>query len=165
MISRLTLAGSVRAALVLVAALVGVTYGSRLPLALPDLVLPLVVAAGLLGGATRGALVGLGAGWVVDLMPPGGVVLGASAVLYAAGGVVAGSGRREGETPLGWVAVVVAASAATVFAGRAVVALLSAGQLSWPGLGARWVLTVGVCLLAVPLLVGLEQALLRRRVG
>ena len=68
-----------RAGVIVLAALLAVVAVPRLgPLAAlgPDLVLPVVVAAALLGGPVRGALVGLGAGWVVDLCPPGTPVLG-----------------------------------------------------------------------------------------
>ena len=40
----------------------------------PDVLALIVVAAGLSGGSTRGALVGLLAGWITDLMPPGGEI-------------------------------------------------------------------------------------------
>ena len=66
------------------------------------LVLPVVVAGALLSGPSSGALLGLAAGWVVDLMPPGSQVLGSSALLYAAAGLV--TTRRA--FPFGWVAMV-----------------------------------------------------------
>ncbi len=130
---------------------------------LPDLVLPVIVAGALRTGASRGALLGLAGGWLVDLMPPGSSVLGSAALLYAAAGLLAGAGRREGETPFGWVAVVGAASAVLVTAGRLVVAALPGAAVEWPLTGLRLVLTVVLCAVLVPALVSLEQRLDRGR--
>jgi rod shape-determining protein MreD len=157
------LALTVRGLLLLVAAVASVTLAARSQLALPDLVLPVVVAGALRTGASRGALLGLAGGWLVDLMPPGSSVLGTAALLYAAAGLLAGAGRREGETPFGWVAVVGAAGAVLVTTGRLVVAALSGAAVDWPVTGMRLVLTVVLCAVLVPLLVGLEQRLVRGR--
>ena len=154
---------SVRAVLLIVAALLSVTMAARTPDTLPDLVLPVVVASALLGGPSRGGLVGLGAGWLVDLLPPGASVLGASALLYAAVGLLAGTGRREGPTPWGWVALVGAASAVAVGTGRVVVAAVSgaAVDLTATGLGVLW--SAVLCAVAVPPLVWVEQWVSGRR--
>ena len=157
------LALTVRGLLLLVAAVASVTLAARSQLALPDLVLPVIVAGALRTGASRGALLGLAAGWLVDLMPPGSPVLGTGALLYAAAGLLAGAGRREGETPFGWVAVVGAASAVLVTTGRLVVAALSGAAVQWPDVGERLALTVLLCALLVPLLVRGEQRLVRGR--
>ena len=55
-----------------------------------DLVLVLVVAVGLRAGTQVGALFGLVAGLLVDVVPPGSVPLGATALVYAAIGAGAG---------------------------------------------------------------------------
>jgi rod shape-determining protein MreD len=157
------LALTVRGLLLLVAAVASVTLAARSQLALPDLVLPFVVAGALRTGASRGALLGLAAGWLVDLMPPGSPVLGTGALLYAAAGLLAGAGRREGETPFGWVAAVGAASAVLVTAGRLVVAALSGAAVQGPEVGARLALSVLLCAVLVPLLVRGEQRLVRGR--
>ena len=157
------LALTARGLLLLVAAVASVTLAARSPLALPDLVLPVVVAGALRTGASRGALLGLAAGWVVDLMPPGSAVLGTAALVYAGAGLLAGAGRREGETPFGWVAFVGAAAAVLVTTGRLVVAALSGAAVEWPMVGMRLGLTVVLCAVLVPVLVSLEQRLVRGR--
>ena len=157
------LALTARGLLLLVAAVVSVALAARSQLALPDLVLPVVVAGALRSGASRGALLGLAGGWLVDLMPPGSSALGSAALLYAGAGLLAGAGRREGETPFGWVAVVGAACAVLVTTGRLVVAALSGAAVEWPVVGMRLGLTVVLCAVLVPLLVNLEQRLARGR--
>jgi rod shape-determining protein MreD len=149
--------------LLLLAALVTVTVGSRSPVPLPDLALPVVVGAGLLGGPSRGALVGLAAGWLTDLVPPGSAVLGTSALLYAVVGLVAGAGRREGISPVGWLAAVSVGCAATLAGGRVLVALLSGAPVEAGAVASWLVLSAAWCALLVPWLVRLEQWLGRRR--
>ena len=121
------------------------------------------VAGALRTGASRGALVGLTGGWLVDLVPPGSSALGTAALVYAAAGLLAGAGRREGQTPFGWVAVVGAASALLVTTGRLVVAALSGAAVDWQVVGGRLVVTTVVGTALVPLLVRLEGRLDRRR--
>jgi rod shape-determining protein MreD len=157
------LAVTARGLLLLVAAVASVTLAARSQLALPDLVLPVVVAGALRIGASRGALLGLAGGWLGDLMPPGSAVLGTAALVYAGAGLLAGAGRREGETPFGWVAVVGAACAVLVTTGRLVVAALSGAPVEWPLVGMRLGLTVVLCAVLVPVLVSLEQRLARGR--
>jgi rod shape-determining protein MreD len=143
-------------------ALVAAVHGSRAGVALPDLVLPVVVAGALLAGPPRGVVLGLAAGWVVDLMPPGSPVLGSSALLYAAAGLVAGAGRREGRTPLLWVAVVVASASATLWAGRAFLTGLLGAPVAWGDVGLRLALTAALGVVLVPALVWAEHAIARR---
>lgn len=152
-----------RGLLLLAAAVASVTLAATSRLTLPDLVLPVVVAGALRGGASRGALLGLAGGWLVDLMPPGSAVLGSAALLYAAAGLLAGAGRREGQTPFGWVAVVGAASAVIVAGGGLVVAALSGAAVDWPVVGLRLGLTVALCVVFVPVLIRCEQRLARGR--
>ena len=156
-----------RALLLVVAALAAVVLaaalGPVLPArVLPDLVLLVVVAGALLGGPSRGAVLGLAAGWLVELMPPGSAVLGLTSLLYAAAGLVAGAGRRQGRAPLGWVVVVTAASVGMVLAGRVVHAVV-AGVTFDGARGGVWAgTTVAVGAVAVPLLVQAERALRAR---
>ncbi|WP_230209128.1 rod shape-determining protein MreD [Nostocoides sp. HKS02] len=154
---------ALRALMLLVAALLSVTIAVHTPDTVPDLVLPVVVAGALLGGPSRGGLVGLGAGWLVDLLPPGPSVLGTSALLYAAVGLLAGTGRREGPTPWGWVALVGAASAVALGTGRVVVAVVSGAAVdpTATGLGVLW--SAALCAIAVPPLVWVEQSVAGRR--
>lgn len=154
---------ALRAVLLLVAALLSVTIAAHTPDTLPDLVLPVVVAGALLGGPSRGGLVGLGAGWLVDLLPPGASVLGTSALLYAAVGLLAGTGRREGPTPWGWVALVGAASAVAVGIGRVVVAAVSGAAIDLTATGWAVGFSAALCAVAVPPLIWVEQSVSGRR--
>jgi len=157
-----SLVGLARAVLLLGVALLGVVPGPRAALALPDLVLPVVVAGALLAGPSRGVVLGLAAGWVVDLVPPGAAVLGSSALLYAAAGLVAGAGRREGRTPLLWVAVVVACASVTLWTGRVFLAGLAGAPVVWGEVALRLALTTALGVLLVPALVWAEHAIARR---
>lgn len=154
---------TLRGLLLLLAAVASVTLAARSQLTAPDLVLPVVVAGALRAGASRGALLGLAGGWLVDLMPPGSAVLGTAALLYAAAGLLAGAGRREGETPFGWVASVGAAAAVVVTAGRLVVAALTGAPVQWPVVATQLGLTAVLCAVVVPLLVRCEARLQRGR--
>lgn len=154
---------TLRATLLVLAAAASVVLAARSQLALPDLVLPVVVAGALRAGASRGALLGLAGGSLVDLVPPGATVLGTAALLYAAAGLLAGAGRREGETPFGWVATVGAAAAAVVTAGRLAVAALTGAPVEWPVVGVQLLLTATLCAVLVPALVRCEHRLARRR--
>jgi len=162
-VSRPGPASLVRFTLLLLMAVVSVTTASHAPLVLPDLVLPVVVASALLAGPSRGAMVGLGGGWLVDLLPPGSSVLGSAALMYAAAGLLAGAGRREGQQPFGWVTLVGAASAAVATLGRLVVAALSGGSLDPRAAAVGWVLSAVWCALLVPPLVTLERRFSARR--
>lgn len=129
---------------------------------LPDLLLPVVVAGALVGGPVPGALLGLAAGWLVDLVPPGAVVLGTGALTYAACGLLAGAGRREGLAPWWWVAGVGALATAVLLAGGLLVALLSGTGVSVADSLVRLVLTSALSAVVVPVLVRLEQHLRAR---
>ena len=152
-----------RGVLLLLAAVTSVVLSARSQLTLPDLVLPVVVAGALRVGACRGALLGLAGGWLVDLMPPGAAVLGTAALLYAAAGLLAGAGRREGQTPFGWIATVGAAAAVVVTTGRLAVAALTGAPVQGTVVAAELVLTVVLCAVLVPVLVRCEQWLARDR--
>jgi len=148
-----------RALLVVASAVALAALGSRTSVLLPDLVLPVVVAGALLSGATGGLLLGLAAGWVVDLVPPGAAVLGTGALVYAACGLVAGAGRREGLVPWGWVAAVGAAASAVLAGCRVVVAVALGAPVSLTTVAGSFVLTTTLCALVVPLLVRAERRL------
>ena len=155
-------AAAARGVLLLAAALAAATVGTRTPFAVPDLVLPVVVAGGLLSGRSGGGLLGLAAGWLVDLMPPAADVLGQSALAYAACGLLAGAGRREGHTPWGWLAVLSMGAAAVAHGGRALGTGLAGGSVDWAAGGHRLALTAGLAVVVVPVLVEIEQRLRRR---
>lgn len=143
--------------LCLIAALVTVTLRARGWSVLPDLVLVPVVAVGLSRGSVQGALVGLVAGWVVDLVPPGGSPLGFTALLYAAAGALAGRGTRIGPLPTRWVAVVALAAALVPAAGRLLHGAWLGQQLDLARTLAEVALTLLVAAVVVPPLVRLDK--------
>lgn len=155
----------VRAVLVVAAAVLG---GSVLPRpggATVDLVLLIVVAGALIRGAMTGALLGLAAGWVVDLVPPGGHPLGAAALSYAAAGALAGVARRFGAWSVLLPVLTTAVAAVVIQGSRSLVAAASGAPPHWSGAGWSVLLTVAVGIVIVPLLLVLERALVRRRLG
>lgn len=85
-------------ALVLVAQLLDAAVLDRFTVAgtSPDLLVLVVVAAGLSAGSVHGALVGVGAGLLADLTPPAAGLLGVNALAYAVAGAVAGRWYRPG---------------------------------------------------------------------
>lgn len=128
----------------------------------PDLPLLVVVAAAVSRGPGTGAATGLAAGWVLDLVPPGGTPLGASALVYLAAGAVAGSLRRytTWSSLVPGVAVLVAA---LVVQGVRVVAAVAGAGAATPT-GAAWSLglTVVAAVPVLPVLLATERALARR---
>lgn len=165
---RLTLLGLLRTAAVLVGALAAATLLPRLGVparAVPDLVVIVVASSAVLRGPTHGALLGLAAGWVVDLVPPGGSPLGVTALLYAAAGAAAGllhhQGNRGPLAPLG----AVVAGAVVVGAGRLGLAVLGEAPLDVPGALTRVAATAVAGLLLVPVAVAVDRALVRRRLA
>ena len=153
---------AVRAALLLLAALLpAVLLPPALP-ARPDVVLLVVVAVALLHGPGTGALVGLAGGWLVDLVPPGGEPLGAGALLYLAAGALAGVARRYATwSPLLYLAATLAA-ALVVQGVRGVVAAAGIGVAHPVDLLWSVAMTVLFGIVLVPLLVSLERGLIER---
>ncbi|MGN6611667.1 MAG: rod shape-determining protein MreD [Angustibacter sp.] len=149
------------AGLVVLAQLLDVTVLARThwPLATPDLTLLVVVALALLGGSRSGATVGLAAGLVADLTPPGAGLLGLTAVAYGLAGLVAGRYHRPGERSLVLVLVAAAAAGATSSVVLAVAALGSGDSLARAleavvgGVG----YAVVAALLVVPLVIVLDR--------
>ena len=151
----------VRGLLLLVAVLVPTLFPSGMP-GRPDLVLLVVAAAALLRGPVTGALVGLAGGWLVDLVPPGGEPLGASALSYALAGAAVGVARRWAPwSPLvPWVAAV--GGAALVQAVRGLVSAAGVGVAHPVDLLWSVAATALFALLLLPLLIGVERFLLAR---
>lgn len=149
-----------RAALLVLAVLLPSAWPAGLPR--PDLVLLVVAAAALLHRPSTGLLVGLAGGWLLDLVPPGAEPLGASALTYAAAGLLLGLLRRAtAASPLlPWVATGLAAAAVLGVRGVA-----SAAGLGWApptDLTWSWLMTMLVAVVALPTLMGLERALVER---
>jgi len=163
--ARFSLLSLLRAALVVLAAALSAVVVPRLGSVGPDLVLLVVVAAALLGGPVKGALLGLGGGWVVDLMPPAAATLGVAALTYAAAGAVSGLWHRDGggsalQPPLATVA-----AASTVAAIGILRDVASGWPVAWASTGWSVGLTTALGLAVVPLLIRAERALVRRRLA
>ena len=153
----------VRAGLLLVGAVLGVTLAARHLAPLPDLVLVVVASAALRSGPRAGLGLGLLGGWLLDLLPPGSAVLGTQALLYAACGLLLGLARRPGPVALAWVVAVLAAAGAGLEVVRALLALAQGVPVGLGGSLGRVLVTATVGLLVVPLVARLEQASERRR--
>lgn len=165
---RLSLLGLVRSAAVLAAALLVATVLPRYGVParfLPDLVVLVVASSAVLRGPVHGALLGLAAGWVVDLMPPGGSPLGLTALLYALAGATAGSLRRTGGRSIVIPLAAVAAGSSVVELGGVCVAILGDGPVDVPNAVTRVLATVLVGVVALPLVLGVDRALTRRRLA
>ncbi|USQ78924.1 rod shape-determining protein MreD [Ornithinimicrobium faecis] len=150
-----------RGLLLVVAVLVPTLYPSQMP-GRPDLVILVVAAPALMHGPVTGALVGLAGGWLIDLVPPGGEPLGASALTYALVGALIGAARRWAPwSPLiPWLAAV--GGAIVIQAVRGLTAAAGVGvahpsDLLW-SIGA----SVLFVILLLPLLISLERFWLER---
>ncbi len=151
--------GAARLLLVLVAALAAVVLAARHIAPVPDLLVLLLTAVGLVGGPAAGLGWGLVAGWFVDVIPPGATVLGLGALTYAAAGAVAGGWHRVDRIGPAWVALATVATALVVEGSRVVLALATTAPVDWAGVGLRLALTATVSTLVVPLLVRADQRL------
>lgn len=165
---RPTALGLLRTAYVVAAALLTATVLPRLGVAgslMPDLVLVGVVASALLRGRVHGALVGLAAGWVVELVPPGGSPLGVTPLVLALAGAAAGafasaSSRSALRAPAG-----LAAAASVAALGHVAATALAEGRLPPGEVFGRLAATVVAGLLLLPVLLAVDRALVRRRLG
>lgn len=165
---RPTLLGLLRTAGVAVGALAAATVLPRLGMPtgwVPDLVLVLVAASAVLRGPGHGALLGLAAGWVVDIVPPGGTPLGATALLYAAAGASAGAfhhpGNRGPLAPLGSLAL----GAAVVGVGRLAFIIVGEGVIDPLATLSRVISTVLAGVLLLPICLAVDRALVGRRLA
>ena len=113
----------------------------------------------------HGALVGLLAGWVVELVPPVGSPLGLTPLVMMVAGLVAGSFRRTSSRSRLRAPAALLAAAGVLLVGRLGSAVLAEGASRSPtGCGAwwrRW--PPGRSLL--PAFLALDRALVRRRLG
>lgn len=144
-------------ALSVIAAIVVVTLRARGWSVVPDLALIPVLGLALSRGSIAGALLGLAAGWVVDLVPPGGHPLGATALLYAVAGAAAGRGVRLGPLPTRWIALVSLGAALIPAAGRILQGLWLGHQVDLTGAALEVAATLVVAVLVVPPLVRLDS--------
>jgi rod shape-determining protein MreD len=165
---RLTTLGLGRAAYVVVAGLLAATLLPRLGVPaewVPDLVLIGVVATAVLRGPVHGALVGLAAGWVVELIPPVGSPLGLTPLVMMLGGLVAGAFHRGSSRSLSRAVVALAAACLVVLGAGLVVAIVAEGGVEMVAGLRALTSTLAVGLVALPLLLAVDRALVRRRLG
>ncbi len=165
---RLSLLGLLRVAYTLVSALVMTTLLPRLgvPVRLvPDLVLIGVVATAVLRGPVHGTLVGLGAGWVVELIPPVGAPLGLVALTSALAGLVAGSFRRTSPSSVVRPLAALVVAGVVVLVGHAASAVVAEGSVDPVGAATVLASTVAVGVAVLPALLAIDRALVRRRLG
>ncbi|HKX68097.1 MAG TPA: rod shape-determining protein MreD [Intrasporangium sp.] len=165
---RLSMLGLLRAAYTIVAALVVTTLLPRLGVPsrfVPDLVLIGVVATAVIRGPVHGALVGLAAGWVVELMPPVAMPLGLAALTMMLAGIVAGSFRRSSARSVLRPLAALAVAATVVLAGEGATAVVAGGSVDLTASFTALGLTVGVALALLPFMVVVDRALVRRRLG
>jgi len=163
--ARISLLSLLRAVLVVLASALSAVVLPRLGQVGPDLVLLVVVAAALLGGPAKGALLGLCAGWVVDLMPPTAPVLGVTALTYAMAGTVAGLWHRDSGRSASLPALATIAAASTVAAIDILREVTTGWPVAWAAAGWSLALTTAVGLAVVPLLIRVERGLIRRRLA
>lgn len=111
----------------------GVVSRLRLPGGQPDLVLVAVVAVALSWGPLGGALVGFGAGLLVDVVPPADHSVGRVALTLTLVGYLSGLLRAEASrSALVPLAVVAAAAAAALMISAALGSVLGDPRVRWP---------------------------------
>lgn len=159
---------SVRAFLLVVAAIAMTLLPAVLPSA-PDLVLLVVAATALLRGPWAGAVMGLGGGWLIDLIPPGSALLGASALAYLGMGVLLGLARRyvaTSPTTLPVLSLTAVALALMLLLGvRGTIAAAGFGTFAFHQALWTWALTMVVAVVLIGPLVALDRAVGVRRWG
>ena len=160
--------GLLRALYLVVAALLTSTLLPRLGVPghwMPDLVLVGVVSTAVVRGPRHGAIVGLAAGWVVELIPPVGSPLGLTAVVTMAGGAVAGTFRRPSSRSPVRPMVALLAATVVVQAGHLASTLLAEGSVALGRQLGSLVSTLAVGAVALPVFLSVDRALVRRRLG
>lgn len=147
----------VRALLLVVAVLLPSAWPAGL--ARPELVLIVVAALAMMNRPQVGMLVGLAGGWLTDLVPPGAEPLGASALTYAALGLVLGlvRGALNASPMLPWLAA--GAGIAGVLAVRWLASAAGVGLALPVDLAWSWLMTMLLAVLTLPLLMRLERRL------
>jgi rod shape-determining protein MreD len=165
---RPTLLGVLRTAYVVVAALFTATLLPRLGVPaqwVPDLVMVGVVSTAVLRGPVHGALVGLLAGWVVELVPPVGSPLGLVPLVTMLAGLVAGLFRRSSSRSWLRAPAALLCAAAVALAGRVGSAVLADGGVELVAGASRLASTLLLGAVLLPALLVVDRALVRRRLG
>ena len=135
----------------------------------PDLVLVVVAGTALMHGPWVGAAMGLGGGWLIDLVPPGAEPMGASALAYLAVGALLGASRQVVATSpvtlpvLPWAAV--AGASLMLLTVRGVAAAAGFGGAAWGELAWTWLWTVVATAVLIGPLVWIDRWLTVHRWG
>jgi rod shape-determining protein MreD len=113
----------------------------------------------------HGALVGLAAGWVVELVPPVAKPLGLAALSLMVAGIVAGSFRSSSSRSLLRPVAALGAAAVVVIAGEGASAVVAEGSVDLTATLSVLAVTVAVGVALLPLMVIVDRTLVRRRLG
>ncbi|HVQ87686.1 MAG TPA: rod shape-determining protein MreD [Actinomycetes bacterium] len=151
--------------LFLTAAVLQVTVINPLPLPGdgPDLVLLVLIGLAIVSGPTAGAVMGFGAGLLVDLMPPSADEVGRWALVFCLVGYLAGQARMDSRrSAVVIVAVVAALSAFAVVAFTAIGLLFSDVRITAELFTSSLIATVLYDLLLAPFVIPAVMALARR---
>ncbi|MGD8150216.1 hypothetical protein [Ornithinimicrobium sp. Y1694] len=151
----------VRLLLLILAVLLPSAWPTGLPR--PDLVILIVAAAALMRGPTTGLLVGLAGGWLLDLVPPGAEPAGASALTYAAVGLILGLTRRLAASSPVLPFIATALGSALVLGVRGITAAAGIGRVVWTELAWTWAITMVVAIIVLPALLAVERWMRERR--
>ncbi len=146
-----------RGAAIVVGAVLVVTLAARQVGLVPDLLAVVVAVIALREGVWGGAVAGMAAGWVLDLLPPGATLLGLSALSYAVAGAVVGRFARIGPVSRLVLSAQAVLACIVVDAVTVVVALARGGALDTGALAGRWLMTATVALLLGPAMVRLDS--------
>ena len=133
---------------------------------LPDLVVLVVASSAVVRGPAHGALLGLAAGWVVDLVPPGGLARsGSPRSCMPTAGATAGLAHRAASRSLLGALLGLAAATVVVELGGVCVAILGDGSFDLAAAATRTLVTLAVGLLALPRAARRGPRLTRRRLA
>lgn len=128
----------------------GVLAGLDLPGGSPSALLVIVVALGVAYGRQPGAYAGFAAGLAVDLIPPGGPVLGRAALVLCLVGYLAGTARRVPSSRTA-IAVLVVVSSVLAALLSATVSEVLGTAVPWGAVAALLPTTVAYNLVLTPI--------------
>ena len=135
----------------------------HLPGATPDVVTVTVVAFGLSAGPVRGAIMGFGAGLLLDVVPPAVGLVGVTAVVLVVVGYVAGIlGHEGGRAPLVQMGLTGLLAGAAVLGQALVSGIVGDERVAWDRVPLLLLTEVGYALVLAAFVVPLVGWLWRR---
>jgi rod shape-determining protein MreD len=153
----------IAAAVVVVAVTLQVTLINRIPLphgAVPSLVLILVAAMSTTDGPLAGSIIGFAAGLALDIAPPGGQLVGESALVYCLTGYACGRlGQQVEGRALPTVLVAAAGAAAGEAAGAMLGVVFSDPEVTWAAVKHVLPYAMAYDVLLTPFACGIVQAI------